>query len=110
MNANFVEALIDHRFAVGVSRWTIASVVVSLAAMLSFLFFWVRGLVYRLAIFVFFLGTWLISYVILAVMGHYLDFTIPVTLCFFQLFLVCFEGVRRLAVAKLESSPGSGAA
>jgi CHASE2 domain-containing sensor protein len=107
MNANFVEALIDHRFAAGVSKWVIASVVVSLAAMLSLLFFWVKSLRYRLAIFAFFLSAWLISYVSLFFMGRYLDFTIPVTLCFFQLFLACFEGVRRFAVAKLENQPGA---
>jgi CHASE2 domain-containing sensor protein len=103
VNANYVEALIDQRFTTGIPRWIIASAVVSVAALLSFLFFWVKRLVYRFAILGFFLSAWLVSSGILAYKGQQLDFTTPVVLCFFQLFLAYFEDLRHIAAAKFKT-------
>ena len=105
IHANYVEALFDRRFAAVIPRWILASAVLGVAAFVSILFFSAKGPLRRTGILALFWISWLITYRFLAYYGQYLDFTTPLGVCFFQLFLTAFEDLRQLTVARIRHRP-----
>lgn len=98
LHANYIESLLDNRFKQAVPKWLAVMVDFCLAMLMYLSFHSVTRTSKRIGVLAAFLLPLTIAYFLFANAGRYLDFMIPLSLCFIDL-------VRQTVKLRLDSIP-----
>jgi CHASE2 domain-containing sensor protein len=85
LHANYIEALLDGRFKASVPKWLMFLIDVSISMLIYLSVHSVRQIHKRIGVLLAFFLPLILAYVFSANAGRYLDFVVPLTLCFIDL-------------------------